>query len=122
MRKIIIKTAKERKKTRVRARIKEANRDKKLTVFRSNRYIWAQIIDLSTGKTLVTSSDKSLLKEKKRLAGKNKTEKAFEVGREIAKKAVKLRLKKVVFDRGCYRYHGRVKALAEGAKAEGLLL
>jgi len=104
----------------VRARIKLSGRKRKLCIFRSNRYIWAQIVDLSSGKTLLGLSDKVLLK-KKGAAKKTKTERAFAVGREIAARALKAGVKKVAFDRGPYSYQGRVKALAEGARAGGLI-
>lgn len=113
-------SSKERRKIRTRSRIKLLGRKRKLTVFRSNRYIWAQIVDLVSGKSLVGLSDRGLMKKKQSLAKLTKTERAFEVGKELAKKAVKLGIKRVAFDRGPYRYHGRVKALAEGARAGGL--
>jgi len=112
----------ERRKRRIRSKIKLLGRKRKLTVFRSHRYIWAQIVDLVSGRSLVGLSDKGLMKKKKSLAKLTKTERAFEVGKELAKKAVKLGIKRIVFDRGPYRYHGRVKSLAEGARAGGLKL
>jgi len=93
-----------------------------LTVFRSNRYIWAQIVDLTRGQSLVGLSDKGLIKEKPELAQLSKTERAFEVGQALAQKALKAGISQVAFDRGPYRYHGRVKSLAEGARAGGLKL
>lgn len=119
MNKLIIKTSKERRVKRIRAKIKSLGRQRKLCVFRSNRYISAQIVDLSSGKTLLGLAERSLTK--KALA-KSKTERAHQLGKEIAKKAIKMGIKKVVFDRGPYRYHGRVKALAEGAREGGLIL
>jgi|SRR3989344_1002286 len=94
----------------------KANKEQRvrLTVFKSNVYIYAQIIDDKKGITLVSSSS---LKEKN---GKGRIEKAMLVGENIAKKALAKRVKKVWFDRGRYRYHGRIKALAEGARKGGL--
>ncbi len=87
----------------------------RLSVYRSSKHIYAQIINDETGKTLLASSDKEVK------AGKaTKTETAMKVGGAIAKKAIAKKINKVVFDRGRSRYHGRVKALAEGARSGGL--
>lgn len=88
----------------------------RLTVYRSNKYITAQIIDDLTAKTLVDVQAEA----KKLHKGKNKTEAAFEVGKELAKKALEKKISKVVFDRGSFRYHGRVKSFADGARDGGL--
>lgn len=112
----------EQRKTRVRQKINQRGKGRKLTVFRSNQYIWAQIVDVLSGDTIVSANEKTLIKNKPKLAKKTKTERAFEVGKEIAKKGLKKEVKKVTFDRGPYRYHGRVKALAEGARSGGLKL
>lgn len=87
----------------------------RLTVFRSNRYIYAQIIDDASGKTLVSANEGDLKGE-----NKNKIIRAQELGVIIAKKAVGKKIEKVVFDKGGYKYHGRVKALSEGAREGGL--
>lgn len=84
----------------------------RLAVFRSSAHIYAQVIDDSAGKTIVSESD---LKMKG-----TKTEKATEVGRKIAEKATKKGVTAVVFDRGGFLYHGRVAALAAGAREGGL--
>ncbi len=106
----------DKRKKGIRGRIRSGGRGRKIVVFRSNRHILGQIVDLPTGKTLVSSFSKKItLKE-----GKGKIEIAFKTGEELAKKALKLGIKKVVFDRSGYRYHGRVKALAEGARKGGL--
>lgn len=90
----------------------------RLNIFRSSVHIYAQVIDDSTGHTLATASslDKSVR------AGKDKTKSAAaeSVGRLIAQRAKEAGVEKIVFDRGGYLYHGRVKALADGARAEGL--
>lgn len=92
----------------------------RLTVFRSLIHIYAQLIDDATGKTLVSASTKSkeLAEELKTVKGKIAQSKL--VGKLIAKKALENNINTVVFDRGSYIYHGRVKALAEGAREGGL--
>jgi len=89
----------------------------RLSVFRSNTEIYAQLIDDIAGKTLAAASskDKDIVAQKG-----NKSEKSKLVGQAIARKAVDLGLKKVVFDRSGYLYHGRVKNLADGAREQGL--
>lgn len=88
----------------------------RLSVFRSNKYIYGQIIDDKVGKTLAAVSDKDLAKGTKG----TRVEKARMVGKILAEKVSKKDIKEVVFDRGRYKYHGRVKALAEGAREGGL--
>ncbi len=92
----------------------------RLAVYRSNKYIYAQIIDDTKSHTLVSAS--SLQKEiREQLNGKTKDKKAASlVGKIIAQKALKLGIYKVVFDRRFYRYHGRIKALADSAREAGL--
>jgi large subunit ribosomal protein L18 len=102
------------RKIRVRARIEGTPDCPRLTVFRSNSHIYGQLIDDIKGKALVSVSDLKI-KEK----GK-KTEIAAKVGEELAKKAIAQKIKKVVFDRNGFKFHGRVKALAEGARKGGL--
>ena len=91
----------------------------RLNVYRSTSNIYVQVIDDNAGKTLVSAStlEKDLAKK---LEGKNKKEQAYIIGEEIAKRAAKVGVKKVVFDRGGYIYTGRVASLAEGARAAGL--
>ena len=120
MRKVKVKDAKERRKIKVREAIKASGRGRKLSVFKSNQYIYAQIIDLYLGKTLIGLSDKNLITKDKALASLTKTERAFKVGEKIAQMAKDKGIKNIVFDRGSYKYHGRVKALAEGARKGGL--
>lgn len=100
---------------RIRSKIKQNVDRPRLSVHRSNSYIYAQIIDDVKGKTLLGVSEKLLGKEKG-----TKTENAKKVGLLIAKKAAEKKIKDVVFDKGSYKYHGRVKALAEGAREGGL--
>ena len=89
----------------------------RLNVFRSNKQIYAQIIDDTTGKTLCSAS--SLDKDLKLATGGN-AEAAAKVGTLVAKRALALKIEAVVFDRGGYVFHGRVKALADAARAAGL--
>jgi len=89
----------------------------RLVVFRSNNYTSAQLIDDANHKTLVNASTRGLSSADKK---KNKTEQAFAVGEQIATEAKKLKIERAVFDRRSYLYHGRVKAVAEGARKAGL--
>lgn len=104
---------------RVREKISGTSECPRLSVYRSNVAIYAQIIDDTKGVTLVSASslDKELAKQ---LKGKTKTQQAQLVGEAIAKKALKAKIKNVVFDRGGYIYTGRVQALADGARNAGL--
>jgi len=110
---------KEKKSVRVRARIAR-NRDRhRLTVFRSNKNIYAQIIDDASGVTLVQAS--TLDKGFRRKPGEAfNRDTAREVGKRLASRAVEKNIVQVVFDRGPYLYHGKVKALADGAREGGL--
>ena len=103
--------------TRVRNKITGTSNVPRLNVFRSNSNIFAQIIDDEASKTLVSAS--SIDKELKLENGGN-IEAAEKVGELLAKRAKKAKISKVVFDRGGYLYHGRVKALAEAARENGL--
>ncbi len=107
------------KHNRIRHTLKGTSERPRLSVYRSTSAIYAQIIDDVTGKTLcsASSNDKALEAEVK---GKTKTEQASLVGKAIGEKALKLKIKKVVFDRSGYIYTGRVQSLADGARAAGL--
>lgn len=107
-----------RRHRRVRRKIRGTALRPRLCVFRSLRHIYAQVINDEEGRTLVAAS--SLSPEIRGIRG-TKTEIARAVGRLIAQKALEKEITKVVFDRGGYKYHGRVKALAEGAREVGLL-
>lgn len=103
---------------RTKAKVVGKNDRPRLSVFRSNRYIYCQIVDDSKKKTIVSACDKELnLPKEKKLT---KSEKAKMVGKLIATKAKKEKIEKIVFDRDGYRYNGRVKALADGAREGGL--
>ncbi len=104
-----------RRHERVRKNISGTKEVPRLNVFRSNKGIYAQIIVDETGTTLASSSNLEL-----KIQNGGNIEGAKAVGADIAKKALKLNVKKVVFDRGGYQYHGRVKALAEAAREAGL--
>lgn len=106
---------KEKRKIRVRAKIKGTKERPRLSVFRSNRFIFAQLIDDERRKTLFGVSEKHLDTKKV-----SKTERARKLGLLLAKMAAPRKIKKIVFDRGKYAYRGRVKALAEGAREGGL--
>ncbi|MDD4026783.1 MAG: 50S ribosomal protein L18 [Candidatus Shapirobacteria bacterium] len=112
---MIIHNSKKRRQNRVRSKLALNLGVPRLTVFRSNQHIWAQIIDDKHGKTLVSTSTKTLKLDKG-----TKTEKAIAVGEKIAIIALEKKIIKVRFDRGLYHYHGRVKALADGARSKGL--
>lgn len=104
---------------RVRARLSGTAARPRLSVFRSLRNITAQLIDDQTGKTVVQVNGKEIGAEKvEGYAGKTAT--AYLVGKKLAEKAKAAGIAKVVFDRGGYQYHGRVQALADGARAGGL--
>jgi len=114
-----IRKARLARHTRVRKKISGTNNRPRLAVFRSLNHIYAQVIDDDSGNTLLTAS--TLGSEvKAELDNKNKSAKAAVVGMVLAKKAKKNGIKQVVFDRGGYKYHGRVKALAEAARKGGL--
>lgn len=105
---------KKRRQYSVRKKVVGTKDCPRLAVFRSGKYIYAQVIDDGTGKTLAFESDLKL-KEKG-----TKIDRAFQVGKKIAEKALKTGIKKIVFDRGGFLYHGRVAKLAEGAREGGL--
>jgi len=123
---------------KIRGKISGTKERPRLCVFRSNKYIYAQLINDKENKILASlndskmkikkvkkspSTDKKDVKDKKTKKEKILSSKilmAFEVGKAIAEKAKELKITSIVFDRGGYKYHGRVKALAEGAREQGL--
>ncbi|MBU1146328.1 50S ribosomal protein L18 [Patescibacteria group bacterium] len=129
----IKKTKKARRRSRIRAKIVGDQKRPRLAVFRSDKHVSAQLIDDISGKTLAAVSDFAL---GKKTVGKNKrvvpatpkdlgdkTNKvaiAYEVGKLIAEKAKKLGIEAVIFDRGGFAYHGRIKAVADGAREGGI--
>jgi len=110
-----------RRRARVRRKLKTRAGEgrPRLSVFRSHKYIYAQIIDDKKGHTLVAASSNEPDMRKK-LSSTGDVEAAREVGKLLAERARKAGVEKVYFDRGGYLYHGRVKALAEGAREGGL--
>ncbi|GAC1412193.1 MAG: 50S ribosomal protein L18 [Candidatus Doudnabacteria bacterium] len=111
----ILKRAKRvRRHTRVRSNVSGSDTRPRLAVYRANQHIYAQLIDDVKHKTIASVSSMSLKSKA------NKSDVAGEVGTAIAKKALDAKITEVVFDRGGYKYHGRVKALADSARAAGL--
>jgi large subunit ribosomal protein L18 len=104
----------ERRHARIRAKVKGTSERPRLAVYKSNRYLHAQIIDDEAGKTLVSGSTKDVSK------GAKKMDAAKELGVELAKRAKAAGISTVVFDRGGFRYTGRVSTLADAAREGGL--
>jgi large subunit ribosomal protein L18 len=109
--------ARQKIRYRIRKKVNGTSSTPRLTVFRSNADIYAQLIDDATGTTIAGASSRQ-----KDIAAQKapKVEKSKMVGESIAKKAIELGIEKVVFDRSGYIYHGRVKAVADGAREGGL--
>jgi len=100
-------------KKRIRARIFGSAKVPRLSIFKSNKFIYAQIIDDESGKTLGSASDSKFIKG-------NKTARAEEVGSTIGKIAKSKKISKIVFDRSGYKYTGRIKSLAEAVRKTGI--
>ncbi|MCL5006948.1 MAG: 50S ribosomal protein L18 [Patescibacteria group bacterium] len=115
MRREQLNLLRERRARRVRARIRAGKDQPRLSVFRSNSHLYAQLINDQDGKTLVSASTLELKKEKS-----TKTEKASLLGEILATKAKKANIDQVIFDRSRYQYHGRIKALAESLRKSGI--
>jgi large subunit ribosomal protein L18 len=111
------KNRKVQRQTRVRKKTAVVTTRPRLSIFRSNNYVYAQIIDVK-GNTIAGVSEKTFKKETK----VTPIESAKQVGVEIAKLALSKKIKEVAFDKGRFAYHGRVKAVAEGAREGGLSL
>lgn len=111
---------------RIRAKVFGTTKIPRLCVFRSSSHIYAQLIDDDKKQTILSVDDRELRKEKENkekkgaIARTGKVAIAYKAGKLIAQLALKNKIERVVFDRGGYKYHGRVKALAEGAREEGL--
>jgi large subunit ribosomal protein L18 len=103
----------EKRHKRVRRKVSGTAERPRLSVYRSNVHIYAQLVDDDAGRTIATVSSQ-------KVAGGKKTEKATEVGKQVAVVAKDKGITRVVFDRGGYKYHGRVKAVADGAREGGL--
>jgi large subunit ribosomal protein L18 len=100
---------------RIRSTVQGTPARPRVSIFRSNKYIYAQLIDDIGGRTLAAASS-----QEAEVTGEDRTEESFEAGKLLAQRAAEAGITKVVFDRGGYRYHGRVRALAEGAREAGL--
>lgn len=108
-----------RRAYRIRRRIRGTAERPRLNVFRSHKHIYAQLVDDSVGKTLVAASTVESAFRKEGTYGGNRAA-AESVGKLLAERAVQAGIKRVAFDRGPYKYHGRVASIAEGARAGGL--
>ena len=109
----------ERRKRRTRYALRQRAQDRlRLSVFRSNKHIYAQVIDDRQGRTVAAAS--SLEKALRETGSGTNADAAQSVGKLVAERAIAAGIKEVVFDRGGYRFHGRVKALAEAAREGGL--
>lgn len=115
MQKITIQVAGTQRQRRIRKKVAATTNRPRLSVYRSNQYVYAQIID-PNGNAVVGVSEKAVVKNAKGTP----TESARQVGAAIAKAALEKKIKEVVFDKGRFAYHGRIKAVAEGAREGGL--
>jgi large subunit ribosomal protein L18 len=110
-------SSQQKRSLRNKAKIRRFSDRVRLVIFRSSKHIYAQLVD-QKGKSLATVSDLNIKNQK----GATKTQTAELVGKQIAQKAQTLKVKQVVFDRNAYKYHGRVKAVCEAARAEKLII
>ncbi len=104
-----------RRHNRIRARVSGTAEKPRLSVFRSNRFVYAQLIDDATGKTLAAA-------DSRKVSGANPTERAKVVGKTIAELAKKAGIERAVFDRGGFKYQGVIAAVADGAREAGLAI
>ena len=108
----------DKRKKRIRYKLKKVTSRKRLTVFRSNKHLYAQVIDDSVGKTLASASSKEKgidtnIKDRKSMAEV--------IGKNIAQRSIENGVKEVAFDKGKYKYHGLIKILADSARTQGLI-
>lgn len=113
----ILNQKRKRRVARTRAKIFGTSTKPRLAVFRSNRFIYAQLIDDEKGRTLASASSRKLKPEEKK---KSKTEQASLIGEALAKEALKLGIQEAVFDRRAYSFHGRIRTLALGVRKNGI--
>jgi len=108
----------EKRTKRTRYKLKKVSNRRRLTVFRSNKHLYAQVIDDTVGKTLASASTKE-----KNIDINNKDRKSLAeiIGTNIAKRSIEKGIKEVAFDKGKYKYHGLIKILADSARTEGLI-
>ncbi|OGC45172.1 50S ribosomal protein L18 [candidate division WWE3 bacterium RBG_19FT_COMBO_34_6] len=116
---ILRKNNREKRKMRVRKHIFGTAKRPRLSIYKSNKYEYAQLINDETGKTVLSVSFMDIKKLHKE---NNKTKASFEMGKILAQKAKEKNIKTVVFDRNGYKYHGRVKSLADGVREGGIQL
>jgi large subunit ribosomal protein L18 len=116
MNKLTLKTNKAKRKLRVRKKVFGTADRPRLSVFRSNKFVYGQIVDDEKGITLIDiQGDVAKIS-----LGKSKIDASFEIGKALAEKAKEKKITNIVFDRGSYKYHGRVKKFAEGVREGGL--
>ena len=108
----------EKRTKRTRYKLKKVSNRKRLTVFRSNKHLYAQIIDDKVGKALASASTKEKNME---IDNKDRKSLAEIIGKNIAKRSIEKGIKEVAFDKGKYKYHGLIKILADSARTEGLI-
>ena len=108
----------EKRTKRTRYKLKKVSNRKRLTVFRSNKHLYAQIIDDNVGKTLASASTKEKNID---IDDKDRKSLAEIIGKNIAKRSIEKGIKEVAFDKGKYKYHGLIKILADSARTEGLI-
>ena len=108
----------EKRTKRTRYKLKKVSNRKRLTVFRSNKHLYAQIIDDTVGKTLASASTKEKNLD---IDDKDRKSLAEIIGKNIAKRSIEKGIKEVAFDKGKYKYHGLIKILADSARTEGLI-
>jgi large subunit ribosomal protein L18 len=116
----IKKRARVKRKKRIRKKLSGTTARPRLSVFRSAKHIYAQVIDDAAGHTLVSASSVEKAVKEQQVDANSKVELATAVGKQVAERAIKKGLKQVVFDRNGFLYHGRVKAVADGAREAGL--
>ncbi len=112
--KVIHRSRREKWKIKARLLVRGSEARPRLTVFRSAKYLYAQVVDDQTGSTLLACSTKGFPEG-------SKSEKSFKLGRKVAEELLKVPIRAVVFDRGGYKFHGRVKALVTGAREGDLI-
>ena len=108
----------EKRTKRTRYKLKKVSNRKRLTVFRSNKHLYAQIIDDTVGKTLASASTKEKNID---IDDKDRKSLAEIIGKNIAKRSIEKGINEVAFDKGKYKYHGLIKILADSARSEGLI-
>jgi len=111
---------KTKRRARVRSKLNGVAKRPRASVFRSNRHIYVQVIDDDKGVTVAEASSRAL--KEKEIVKKTKRDIAYITGENLAEKLIKKKIKKVIFDRGSYKYHGRVAKLADGIRSKKIIL